>query len=78
MDCENVGIYITDGACGHFEECEIARNNLAGVWVKNQANPVFRRCTIHHGRDVGIFTFEYVPRCSQYLCVISFCYIFAF
>ncbi len=37
---------------------EIARNSLAGVWVKNHANPFFRRCHIHHGRDVGIFTFE--------------------
>lgn len=27
-------------------------------WVKNHANPNFRRCHIHHGRDVGIFTFE--------------------
>uniref|UniRef100_A0A914YAG3 Right handed beta helix domain-containing protein n=1 Tax=Panagrolaimus superbus TaxID=310955 RepID=A0A914YAG3_9BILA len=58
-DCENVGIFITDNASGHYEDCEIARNNLAGVWVKNQANPFFRRCHIHHGRDVGIFTFEY-------------------
>lgn len=58
-DCENVGVYITDGAQGFFEECEIARNNLAGVWVKNHANPFFRRCQIHHGRDVGVFTFEY-------------------
>ncbi|GMT11235.1 hypothetical protein PFISCL1PPCAC_2532 [Pristionchus fissidentatus] len=58
-DCENVGVYITDGATGCFEDCEIARNALAGVWVKNQANPFFRRCHIHNGRDVGIFTFEY-------------------
>nr|CAD2147798.1 unnamed protein product [Meloidogyne enterolobii] len=57
-DCENVGIFISDNALGRFEDCEIARNNLAGVWVKNQANPFFRRCHIHHGRDVGIFTFE--------------------
>jgi len=58
-DCDNVGIFITENACGTYEDCEIARNNLAGVWVKNHANPVFRRCHIHHGRDVGIFTFEY-------------------
>ncbi|CAI4231347.1 unnamed protein product [Auanema sp. JU1783] len=58
-DCENVGIYITEGALGRFEDCEIARNNLAGVWVKNHANPMFRRCHIHSGKDVGVFTFEY-------------------
>lgn len=57
-DCENVGIFISDNAQGHFENCEIARNNLAGIWVKNHANPMFWRCHIHHGRDVGIFTFE--------------------
>uniref|UniRef100_A0AAF5PUG2 F-box protein 11 n=1 Tax=Wuchereria bancrofti TaxID=6293 RepID=A0AAF5PUG2_WUCBA len=56
---DNVGIYITDNATGTYEDCEIARNTLAGVWVKNKANPYFRRCHIHDGRDVGVFTFEY-------------------
>ncbi|EFP11079.1 CRE-DRE-1 protein [Caenorhabditis remanei] len=59
LDCENVGIYITDHATGHYEHCEIARNMLAGIWVKNHANPYFRKCTIHSGKDVGVFTFEY-------------------
>uniref|UniRef100_A0A915EMP9 F-box protein 11 n=1 Tax=Ditylenchus dipsaci TaxID=166011 RepID=A0A915EMP9_9BILA len=67
-DCENVGIFISDNAQGRFEDCEIARNNLAGVWVKNHANPNFRRCHIHHGRDVGIFTFDngmgYFEKCN--------------
>ncbi|KAL3101334.1 hypothetical protein niasHT_028090 [Heterodera trifolii] len=67
-DCENVGIFVSDNAHGRFEDCEIARNNLAGVWVKNQASPIFRRCHIHHGRDVGIFTFEngmgYFEKCN--------------
>lgn len=56
---DNVGIYITDNATGTYEDCEIARNSLAGVWVKNKANPFFRRCHIHDGRDVGVFTFEH-------------------
>lgn len=60
----NVGIYITDGALGMFEDCEIAQNTLAGIWVKNRANPFFKRCHIHHGRDVGVFTFEYGMVCS--------------
>uniref|UniRef100_A0A0M3HIT1 Beta_helix domain-containing protein n=1 Tax=Ascaris lumbricoides TaxID=6252 RepID=A0A0M3HIT1_ASCLU len=55
-------------ALGIYEECEIARNTLAGVWVKNRANPFFRRCHIHHGRDVGVFTFEhgmgYFEKCN--------------
>ena len=50
--------------CGHvvfqgiFEDNEISGNALAGVWVKNHANPIMRRNHIHHGRDVGIFTFD--------------------
>ncbi|CAI2353996.1 unnamed protein product [Caenorhabditis sp. 36 PRJEB53466] len=68
LDCENVGIYITDHATGHYEHCEIARNTLAGIWVKNYANPYFRKCTIHSGKDVGVFTFEhgqgYFEKCN--------------
>ena len=43
---------------GIYEDNEISRNALAGVWVKNNANPIMRRNHIHHGRDVGIFTFD--------------------
>ncbi|XP_064600196.1 F-box only protein 11-like [Liolophura sinensis] len=57
-DCENVGLYVTDYAQGHYEDNEIIGNALAGVWVKNHANPIMRRNHIHHGRDVGIFTFD--------------------
>ena len=44
---------------GTYEDNEISGNALAGVWVKNYANPIMRRNHIHHGRDVGIFTFDY-------------------
>ena len=57
-DCENVGLYVTDYAHGTYEDNEISRNALAGIWVKNFANPIMRRNHIHHGRDVGIFTFD--------------------
>lgn len=43
---------------GTYENNEISRNALAGVWVKNHANPIMRNNHIHHGRDVGIFTFD--------------------
>jgi len=46
-DCENVGLYITDHAQGLYEDNEISRNALAGIWVKNHANPVMRRNHIH-------------------------------
>lgn len=57
-DCENVGLYVTDYAQGTYEDNEISRNALAGIWVKNYASPIMRRNHIHHGRDVGIFTFD--------------------
>lgn len=57
-DCENVGLYVTDYAQGTYEDNEICRNALAGIWVKNFANPIMRRNHIHHGRDVGVFTFD--------------------
>ena len=43
---------------GIYEDNEISRNALAGIWVKNHANPIMRRNHIHRGRDVGIFTFD--------------------
>ena len=49
---------MTDYAQGTYEDNEISRNALAGIWVKNYANPIMRRNHIHHGRDVGIFTFD--------------------
>lgn len=57
-DCENVGLYVTDSAQGTYEHNEISRNALAGIWVKNFASPIMRENHIHHGRDVGIFTFD--------------------
>lgn len=57
-DCENVGLIITDHAQGTYLDNEISRNSLAGVWVKNHANPIMRRNHIHHGRDVGVFCFD--------------------
>lgn len=66
-DCENVGLYVTDYAQGTYEDNEICRNALAGIWVKNFASPIMRRNHIHHGRDVGVFTFDngLVSSCVQ-------------
>lgn len=68
-DCENVGLYVTDYAQGTYEHNEISRNALAGIWVKNFASPIMRENHIHHGRDVGIFTFEngMVNDCIDYI-----------
>lgn len=56
--CTNVGLCITDYAQGLFEENEICNNFLAGILVKNGASPIMRRNHIHHGRDVGVLTFD--------------------
>ncbi|KXJ14961.1 F-box only protein 11 [Exaiptasia diaphana] len=57
-DSENVGIFVTDGAQGLYEDCEITNTKLAGVWVRSHANPIMRRNHVHHGRDVGFFIFD--------------------
>lgn len=69
-DCENVGLYVTDYAQGTYEHNEISRNALAGIWVKNFASPIMRENHIHHGRDVGIFTFEN-GMVSKSLCLLK-------
>uniref|UniRef100_A0A8C8J0H0 F-box only protein 11 n=1 Tax=Oncorhynchus tshawytscha TaxID=74940 RepID=A0A8C8J0H0_ONCTS len=66
-DCENVGLYITDHAQGIYEDNEISNNALAGIWVKNHGNPIIRRNHIHHGRDVGVFTFDHVGFRVKYI-----------
>lgn len=60
---------------GIYEDNEISNNALAGIWVKNHGNPIIRRNHIHHGRDVGVFTFDHgmVGRhatlgCRTFLC----------
>ena len=49
---------MTDYAQGTYQHNEISRKALAGIWVKNFASPIMRNNLIHHGRDVGIFTFD--------------------
>ena len=43
---------------GIYENNDIRNNKLAGVWVKNGANPIMRNNKVHHGRDVGFFVFD--------------------
>lgn len=57
---------------GIYEDNEISNNALAGIWVKNHGNPIIRRNHIHHGRDVGVFTFDHgmvtTPQLSYIIC----------
>ncbi|XP_028393025.1 F-box only protein 11-like isoform X2 [Dendronephthya gigantea] len=57
-DSENVGIFINNNGQGIYESNDISNNKLAGVWVKNGANPIMRNNKVHHGRDVGFFIFD--------------------
>ena len=52
-------VHISVPPQGMYEDNEISNNALAGIWVKNHGNPIIRRNHIHHGRDVGVFTFDH-------------------
>lgn len=65
---------------GVYEHNEISGNALAGIWVKNHADPIMRHNHIHHGRDVGVFTFDnglvslvfslYLLACWSTICLV--------
>lgn len=57
-ECENVGLFMSEGAQGIFEDNDIFANRLAGIWVKSGANPIMRRNEVHHGKDAGFFIFD--------------------
>lgn len=57
-DCSNVGCFVESYAKGWYQGNYIARNALAGIWIKH-ADPVFKRNTVCNGKDVGIFVFDY-------------------
>ena len=61
------------GLQGMYEDCEITNTKLAGVWVKSRANPIMRRSTVHRGRDVGFFIFDYglVSRTTSGYCQLN-------
>ncbi|KOB71119.1 F-box only protein 11, partial [Operophtera brumata] len=54
-DCENVGLYVTDYAQGAYQDNEISRNALAGIWIFNYKYPqgYFEANDIHNNRIAG-------------------------
>lgn len=56
---------------GIYEDNEISNNALAGIWVKNHGNPIIRRNHIHHGRDVGVFTFDHGMVSTHHICPVT-------
>ena len=57
-ECNNVGLFLQEGAQGVYEDNEISANRLAGVWVKTAANPIMRRNEVCNGKDAGFFIFD--------------------
>ncbi|MEU3558031.1 right-handed parallel beta-helix repeat-containing protein [Streptomyces fragilis] len=49
-----VGIAVTDGAGGLFEECEVTAAGQAGVAVHGGARPRLERCRVHHAAGAGL------------------------
>eukprot|EP01135_Chromosphaera_perkinsii_P004666 Nk52_evm15s293 gene=Nk52_evmTU15s293 len=56
--CSHVGIFVENKAEGHFFGNDISKNKLAGIWIKNGASPIFKKNSIHSGKDVGVFIFH--------------------
>ncbi|WP_031510331.1 right-handed parallel beta-helix repeat-containing protein [Streptomyces megasporus] len=49
-----VGISVSGGAGGLFEECEVVAAGQAGVAVHDGAHPRLERCRVHHASGAGL------------------------
>lgn len=45
---------------GLLESNDIHSNRIAGIEIKNDANPIIYRCSIHHGSTGGIYVHDRV------------------
>lgn len=45
---------------GVLEDNDIHRNRIAGIEIKNDANPIIVRCDIHHGSTGGVYVHDKV------------------
>ena len=43
---------------GLLEENDIHSNRIAGIEIKNDANPIIYRCSIHHGSTGGVYVHD--------------------
>ena len=59
--------YCTFCSQGLLEENDIHRNRIAGIEIKNDANPIIFRCSIHHGSTGGVYVHDRVSSQSLYL-----------
>ncbi|MFQ5431113.1 MAG: right-handed parallel beta-helix repeat-containing protein [Nitrospinota bacterium] len=54
-DGKHVGIWVTDGGDATIEECDIQRNELAGIAIRSGGNPKIRRCVLRNGKKGGLW-----------------------
>ncbi len=52
------GILIWDHGGGTIQDCDIDRNSLTGIEIKQGGHPIIRHCKIHDGQAGGIFIWD--------------------
>ena len=45
---------------GLLEDNDIHSNRIAGIEIKNEANPIIYHCSIHHGSTGGVYVHDRV------------------
>jgi hypothetical protein len=56
-DCAESGVYFYRGATGAVEDCDIFNNTLAGVSIKEGADPTVRNSRIYNGKSSGVYVY---------------------
>jgi parallel beta-helix repeat protein len=56
-DCAESGVYFYRGATGMVEDCDIFNNTLAGVSIKEGADPTVRNSRIYNGKSSGVYVY---------------------
>ena len=54
---------------GILEENDIHHNRIAGIEVKNEANPIIFNCSIHHGSTGGVYVHDKVGAIHMFQAV---------
>ena len=49
-----IGISVTGGAGGVYEECEVVSAGQSGISVRDGAHPRLERCRVHHATGAGL------------------------
>jgi hypothetical protein len=49
-----IGVQIMDEGRGTLKQCEIARNPIVGINIKQGGHPLLQYCSIHDSRGIGV------------------------